>query len=126
VVLERVAVVRPGPGGLPPARWASVVAALLDGVTLVVAEVPRSVRGADARRLVARARERQAVLVPLLGPRAVWPAESTLRLRAAGGAWEGLSAGAGLLADRTVHVHVDGQGEATRTRVGMLAERRSA
>src|SRR5262249_32555516 len=39
VALERFAVVL----GPPPARWATVVAALLDGVSLVVAEVPRGV-----------------------------------------------------------------------------------
>ena len=38
VVLERFAVVR----RVPPARWATVVAALLDGVSLVLAEVPRA------------------------------------------------------------------------------------
>ena len=41
-----------------------MVAALLDGMSLVIAEVPRSVRAADARRLVARAREREVILVP--------------------------------------------------------------
>ena len=37
VALERFAVVR----RVPPARWATVVAALLDGIGLVLAEVPR-------------------------------------------------------------------------------------
>ena len=38
----------------------AVVAALLDGITLVVAAVPSRLRHGDARRLVARARERSA------------------------------------------------------------------
>ena len=59
VALDRFAVVR----RVPPARWATVVAALLDGVSLVLAEVPRGVRLGDARRLEARARERESVLV---------------------------------------------------------------
>ena len=59
VTLDRFAVVR----RVPPARWATVVAALLDGMSLVMAEVPRGIGAADARRLVARARERDAVLV---------------------------------------------------------------
>ena len=127
VALERFAVVRPGPGGLPPARWASVVAALLDGVSVVVTELPRYARAVDARRLVARARERGAVLVPVEGTRTTWPAESSLRLHADGGTWEGLRAGAGLLAERVVQVRVDGQGTAARTRVGVTdSERRSA
>ena len=51
VVLERLAVVRRA----PPDRWGAVVAALLDGITVVVAAVPPHVRLGDARRLVARA-----------------------------------------------------------------------
>ncbi len=51
VALERFAVVR----RVPPARWATVVAALLEGVSVVVAEMPRGVGAGDARRLVARA-----------------------------------------------------------------------
>ena len=54
VELERLAVVRRA----PPDRWGAVVAALLDGITVVVAAVPPRVRLGDARRLVARARER--------------------------------------------------------------------
>ena len=41
VTLARFAVVR----RVPPARWATVVSALVDGVSLVVAEVPRGLRG---------------------------------------------------------------------------------
>src|SRR5690606_33737437 len=82
VALDRFAVIRPsGEGALPPDRWAATVATLLDGVSLVVAEVPRSVRPADARRLVGRAREREVVLVALARG-AAWPAEAALRLRA--------------------------------------------
>jgi hypothetical protein len=115
VALERFAVVRPpGGGGLPADRWATTVATLLDGVSLVVAELPRSVRAADARRLVARARERETILVPLARAGA-WPAEATLRLRAVGGTWPGLDAGGGVLADRTVRVEVEGRGIAPRT-----------
>jgi hypothetical protein len=114
VALERLAVVR----RVPPARWAAAVAALLDGVSLVVAEVPRYARAGDARRLVARARERAAVLVPLCGPGVSWPADAALRLRAEGGPWPGLEPGEGLLAERAVRVHVEGRGEAGRPRTG--------
>lgn len=82
VVLERFAVVR----RVPPARWASVVAALLDGVTLVLADLPpEGVGVADGRRLVARARERETVLV--VGDR--WPADAALTLRARAAEWVG-------------------------------------
>lgn len=110
VALERFAVVRP-PGGARGLadRWAAVVAALLDGVGLVIAELPRSVRTADARRLAARARERAAILVPLARDDA-WPAEAALRLHAPGGPWR---IDAGLLAERTVPVVADGRAAAS-------------
>jgi len=115
VALERFAVVR----HVPPERWATVVAALLDGVTLVLAEVPRYARAADARRLTARARERGAMLVA--GGRARWPGDAALRLVAGGGRWEGLDPGAGLLAERALRVRVDGRGDAARLRDEALA-----
>ncbi len=107
VDLRRCAVVR----RVPAERWATVVAALLDGIGLVCAEVPRGVRAADARRLVARARERDVVLVAV-EREATWPAEAALRIRAGGGAWSGLAAGEGVLDDRTVRVAVTGRGVA--------------
>ena len=117
VALERFAVVR----RVPPARWATVVAALLDGVSLVLAEVPRGVRLADARRLEARARERESVLV-VAEPRGVaWPAGAAYVLHAAGSAWDGLDLGAGLLAGRRLQVQVEGRGAAARPRAGELA-----
>lgn len=101
VALERLAVVRQ----VPPARWATVVAALLEGFTLVVAEVPRYARAGDARRLAARARERGAVLVGARG----WPVEAALRLRA-----EGQGRGA-------LRVRIDGRGVVPSTGRGALA-----
>jgi hypothetical protein len=118
VALERLAVVR----RVPPARWATAVAALLDGVTLVLAEVPRYVRAGDARRLVARARERAAVLVPLCGDGVTWPADAALRLRAEGGRWPGLEPGDGLLAERAVRVQVEGRGVARQGWTAATAE----
>jgi hypothetical protein len=104
VVLDRFAVVR----RVPPARWTVVVAALFDGISVVLTEVPAFARVGDARRLQARARERGAVLVAM-GP---WPAEAALRLRAAGSVWRGLDDGEDALAERDQRVHVDGRGAA--------------
>jgi hypothetical protein len=95
------------------------VAALLEGVTLVIAELPRHVAYADARRLVARTRERGAVLV-VVSTSVRWPADAGLRLVAGGGHWRGLADGAGLLEQRELVVRVDGQGVAARTRDGIL------
>lgn len=106
VALEQFAVVR----RVPPTRWAAVVAALLDGVGLVMAEVPARVRAGDARRLLARARERGVVLVAL-GP---WPVEATLRLHAEGSIWCEPRLGAGVLGARDLRVGVDGRGAAAR------------
>jgi hypothetical protein len=117
VALERFAVVR----RVPPARWATVVAALLDGVSLVLAEVPRGVRLGDARRLEARAREREAVLVATEPHGVAWPTGAAYVVHAAASAWEGLEAGAGVLAGRRLQVQVEGRGQAARPRTGELA-----
>jgi hypothetical protein len=120
IALDRFAVVRPPPGQrFPMDRWAAVVAALLDGMSLVVAELPRSVRAVDARRLVVRAREREVILVPF-GPARSWAADTTLRVHAVGGDWPGLDAGSGVLGERTIRVQVDGRGAAARPRTGAL------
>jgi hypothetical protein len=117
VILERFAVVR----GASHDRWATTVAALLDGVTLVLAEVPPRVRVGDARRLVARARERGAVLVAVPVPGASWPGDAALRLVVEGGRWSGLAPGGGLLAERALRVGVSGKGAAARPRTAELA-----
>jgi hypothetical protein len=117
VALERFAVVR----RVPPARWATVVAALLEGVSLVIAEVPRGVATGDARRLVARARERESVLVVAETRGVVWPAGAVFGVHAAGCVWDGLGRDAGFLTGRRLQVRVEGRGAAARPRIGELA-----
>jgi hypothetical protein len=116
VTLERFVVAR----RVPPDRWATTVAVLLDGVSVVVAEVPRHARAVDARRLVARARERGVVLVPVVWPPAQWPATATRRLHADGGSWPGLGVGSGLLTSRPPAVRIVRSDVATRE-LGALA-----
>jgi hypothetical protein len=114
VALDRFVVVR----RIPRARWVAAVAALLDGTALVIAEVPRRITVGDARRLAARARERGAVLVPLVTDRrAAWPAEAAVRLQATGGVWPGLGEGTGRLEPRALGVAVETHGVA---RAGLL------
>jgi hypothetical protein len=103
VELERLAVVR----RVAPDRWAAVVAALLDGITVVVAAVPPHLRLGDARRLVARARERKSVLVAF----GAWPVEAALRVHTGRCTWSGLGAGTGLLDTRDLHIEVEGKGQ---------------
>jgi hypothetical protein len=97
-----------------PDRLATVIAALLDGVALVVAAVPAHLRLGDARRLTARARERQSVLVAL-GP---WPAEAALRVHARAHRWSGLGDGAGLLTEGNLVVECEGRGLRPVARAG--------
>lgn len=107
--LERLVVVDP-----PADQWATVVAALLDAVDLVYASLPRRVREGDARRLVARARERGSVFVPL-GP-GRWPLPADVRLTVATATWSGPCVGAGRLEARRVGVVSVGRGAGARGR----------
>jgi hypothetical protein len=114
VVPERFALVR----GVTRDRWSTVVGALLEGVALVTAEVPVGLRAGDARRLVARARERGALLVvvePAGNGRGAWPTDAVLHLEVTGASWSE-SFGDGLLSEPTIHVEVTGKGAAHRPR----------
>jgi hypothetical protein len=99
----------------PSASVATVVAALLDAVDVVY--VGASVAPPDARRLVARARERETVLVPL----SRWPLGADVRLSVAAPEWFGLTGrGAGRLAARRVRVTASGKGVYARERHASL------
>jgi hypothetical protein len=117
VALERLALV---PDAATLGHWPTVVAALLDGVDLVVAAVPPGLRAPDARRLVARARERGSVLVPLLPPGVSWVEGADVRLRVTEARWHGLGEGHGFLQAREVEVTATGRGAAGRERTSHL------
>ncbi|GAA1855732.1 hypothetical protein GCM10009687_23380 [Asanoa iriomotensis] len=108
VALDRLALV-PNPGP----EWATVVAALIDGVDVVVLAVPDRAAVSDSvtARLAARARQRGSVLVPY----GHWDG-ADLTLRVTRGRWEGLSAGRGRLRRREVTVVARGRGAATQPR----------
>ena len=96
VALERLVLVA------APERdaWGGVVAALVDGFDLVILHAGRTgVRTADARRLVARARERGSVLAAAR-PGLARGADLTLQITRA--RWEGLDDGHGHLQARKV------------------------
>ncbi|MEV6346662.1 hypothetical protein [Actinoplanes sp. NPDC051851] len=104
IVLERLALVpEPGPD------WPTVVAALIDGVDVVVAAVPGEVPASIASRLAARARQRGSVLVPF----GDW-AGADVTLQVSRGKWEGLGDGRGRLRRREVTVVARGRGAAAR------------
>ena len=84
VVLDRFALI-PRPGK----QWADVVASLIDGFDLVLARPPVHLKAGVARRLVARARERQTVLVGVGG----WPEGASMRIDARVCEWMGMGSG---------------------------------
>ncbi|MFC4004456.1 hypothetical protein ACFS2C_18410 [Prauserella oleivorans] len=105
VAVNRLALV-PRPG----ADFASVTAALLDGVDLVATAPPQRFGGTQtARRLSARARHRGGVLLSL-GP---WPG-AEVELRCTTVSWSGAEEGHGYLRERTVVVDVSGRRGASR------------
>ncbi|MDT0529462.1 hypothetical protein RM555_10730 [Micromonospora sp. DSM 115977] len=104
IALDRLALVpHPGP------EWATVIAALIDGVDVVVAAVPTTVSASVANRLAARARQRGSVLVPY----GRWDG-ADVTLQVVRGAWEGLGQGRGRLRRREVTVSARGRGAAAR------------
>lgn len=103
-------VVAPEP---PRESWATVVATLLDAVEIVVVSARRVAPG-EARRLAARAREREVVLVTL--PGSGWPG-ADVRLSVTGSTWAGIDGGgAGRLVARRAEVVAGGRGTYARER----------
>jgi hypothetical protein len=104
IALDRLALVpHPGP------EWATVVAALIDGVDVVVTAVPGTVTASVASRLAARARQRGSVLVPY----GRWEG-ADVTLQVIRGVWEGLGQGRGRLRRREVTISARGRGAAAR------------
>jgi hypothetical protein len=94
--------------------WTTAMGALLDAVDVVATRPPRLVPG-DVRRLAARVRSREAVLLSY----GDWPG-ADVRLRAADGQWTGLGQGYGRLQARRLEVHAEGKGTAARPRTTTL------
>lgn len=105
VSLERVVSVA-GSASFTDEQWGDVVASLIDGFDVVVlGSGAQRVRSGTARRLVARAQARGAVLVAVEAP--VFGAD--LLLEAGVGGWQGLGAGHGVATGRVVEVTVAGR-----------------
>jgi len=100
VDLDRLAMV-PSPGADAP----TVVAALLDGLDVVIVGQGARLTDADRRRLTARARDRGAVLVSM----STWPGAG-VRLTATSGQWTGVGAGDGWLCAHRLRVTRTGRG----------------
>ncbi|MER7003437.1 hypothetical protein ABT297_10370 [Dactylosporangium sp. NPDC000555] len=106
IALERLALV-PNPG----TEWTTIVAALLDGVDIVVAAPPGPVAPVVAGRLAARARQRGSVLMPA----GAWTG-ADLTVAPVRGAWGGLGAGRGRLRCREMTIQARGRGAAAAPR----------
>ncbi len=104
VALDRLAVV-PHPG----ADAAPVIAALLDGVDIVLVGPEVALGDADRRRLSSRARERGSVLLSSMP----WPGAGTV-LTVEGGRWTGVGEGDGRLRAHELRVTRTGRGGAAR------------
>ncbi|GAA1159156.1 hypothetical protein GCM10009630_66610 [Kribbella jejuensis] len=106
VDLERLVLV-PDPGR----EWLSVVAALVDALTVVVVRPPGEVTPGEASRLAARLRTRGAMLIAY----GSWPG-SEARFEIESSVWSGLGDGEGLLTARRATVAVSGRRAAVRAR----------
>ena len=97
-----------------PARWPRAVAALLDGVKAIYAEVPGGIRDSVLRRLGAKTRTRDAMVIlrPLAGR--LPPGLAYLRVQVAQEVWEGAGRGHGRLDRRTLILELSGKGAAGR------------
>ncbi|HEU4948431.1 MAG TPA: hypothetical protein VFT31_14870 [Kribbella sp.] len=95
----------------PERDWLSVVAALVDALTVVVVRPPGEVTSGEASRLAARLRSRGAVLIAM----GSWPG-SEARLEVRENSWAGLGAGDGHLTARQATVTVTGRRAAVQPR----------
>ena len=109
--LSRLALI-PAPGE----SWTTAVGALLDAIDVVAARPPARLAPGDVRRLAARARSKDAVLMPYgIG----WPG-ADVRLQGQAGRWVGIGEGSGRLRARPVEVSAGGRGPSARPRTATL------
>src|SRR5688500_12098103 len=99
----------------PGDAWATVVATLVEALDVVLVRPAQRRSEADVRRLSARVREREAVVVAL----GEWPG-ADVRLTQTRSRWEGLGPGHGHLRARRVEVQATGRGAAARPRTSVL------
>lgn len=130
--LERLAMVTPTDDTWTSASWTTAVGALLDALDVVVAR-PAAIdarRGVtiggrpgvtigDSRRLTARARTKDAVLVLFGQSSEAWPAVE-LKLSAEHAGWTGIGGGHGRLVQRRLRVTATGRGRSSRPRTAEL------
>lgn len=106
VDLARLALVpEPGP------QWPTVVGALLDGVDVVIVSTPTDVPAGTARSLMARARQRGAVIITTRP----WPG-CDVTIQVVERRWHGLGQGRGRIRQQEVTLAATGRGRAAQPR----------
>jgi hypothetical protein len=101
IPLERLVRVDPG-----DSDWADITAAVLDGFEVVITPVPRRLPAAPLRRVQARVKARESVLVAVGDPR---PLSADVVIESSTPMWEGIEHGWGHLRGRRVTVEVSGR-----------------
>ena len=111
VQLQRVAVIQ-----TPSKSWATVTAALVDSFDLVLCGAQHAPSAQDARRLVARARERGSVVMFISGESLgaarharPWPSVADVELSVVHAEWFGIGQGTGRLRQRHISLDVTGR-----------------
>ena len=97
-------------------QWPRVVAALVEGVRAVYAEVPARVRESDLRRISALIRARRVATVMRTVGQGLPGGMSYVKLRSLGVTWEGADHGHGRLKRRRIHLEASGKGAMGMTR----------
>ncbi|MEI6623775.1 MAG: hypothetical protein WCP28_17925 [Actinomycetes bacterium] len=125
VSLDRLALI-PHPGN----TWLEVTAALLDAIDVVALAPPGNCRPHDAQRLLARARERQSILVLIddqlsgqpsgRSSLSRWPQSPDVLLDITDCTWSGLGSGHGSLHHCSLSVTVGGRRLAGASRSGHI------
>jgi hypothetical protein len=98
-----------------PLTWGRVAATLVEGVSVVYAEIPRGVKDTQLRTLAALARRRSIPLMLRPLRSLLPPALVHLRLAARSIEWSGTDAGHGRLTRRTLTIEASGKAMRGRT-----------
>jgi hypothetical protein len=99
-----------------PNGWVDLVAAVLDGFEVVITRIPRRVPAAPLRRVQARVKAREAVLVTVGDP---GPLVADLVVESFTPVWVGIEHGWGHLRGRRVAVEVSGRRVPRPRRAGL-------
>lgn len=100
----------------PVRRWSAVMATLVESVDVVLCGTEPSPDATSVRRLLARARERGAVVLLVGAARGGWVGRADVRLQVVGTEWEGLGQGWGHLRGARTTVECTGRRGAARVR----------